>query len=114
YIPERGDLIWLDFDPQTGREQAGRRPVLVLSPAIYNRKAGLAVVCPITSHSKGYPFEISLPPKHAIQGVILTDHLKSLDWAQRRAQRVGKLSGETLEQVQHTIAALLGIYLNEP
>jgi mRNA interferase MazF len=109
YIPERGDLIWVDFDPHAGREQAGRRPALVLSPATYNGKAGLAIVCPITSRAKGYPFEVTLSEKHAINGVILVDHVKSLDWSKRRAEKAGRLVGPVLQHVQHTIALLLGI-----
>lgn len=79
YIPQRGDIIWLDFNPQAGREQAGRRPAFVVSPAAYNRKVGLALVCPVTSRVKGYPFEVVLPAGLAVTGVILSDQLKSLD-----------------------------------
>lgn len=79
YVPDTGDLIWLDFNPQAGREQAGRRPVVVLSPRAYNHKSNLAIVCPITSQVKGYPFEVSVPEGLPIGGVILADHLKSLD-----------------------------------
>jgi mRNA interferase MazF len=81
YVPERGDLLWLTFDPQAGHEQAGRRPALVLSPAAYNRRAKLALVCPITSRAKGYPFEVALPAALPLSGVVLADHLKSADWA---------------------------------
>lgn len=90
YIPERGDLVWLSFDPQAGREQAGRRPALVLSPALYNERAGLAFVCPITSRVKGYPFEVVLPEGLPVSGAILVDHLKSADWMARRAELAGK------------------------
>ena len=109
YVPDAGDLIWLDFTPQAGRKQAGRRPAVVLSPRSYNEKTSLAVVCPITSHAKGYPFEVPIPPGLRMGGVILSDHLKNLDWRQRQAQRAGKISRSLLEQVRNRIAALLQI-----
>lgn len=86
YIPDRGDIVWLDFNPQVGREQAGRRPALVLSPAAYNRKVRLALVCPITTKVKGYPFEVALPEGVGISGVVLADQVKSLDWQLRQAE----------------------------
>jgi mRNA interferase MazF len=85
YVPDRAHLVWLSFDPQLGREQAGRRPALILSPAAYNVRIGLAVVCPITSQLKGYPFEVPLPPGLPVSGAVLADHVKSLDWRARRA-----------------------------
>ncbi len=88
YAPDRGDAIWLDLNPQAGREQAGRRPVLVLSPASYNAKIGLLVCCPITSRVKGYPFEVAIPGGLPISGVVLSDHIKSLDWNARNADRI--------------------------
>jgi len=109
HVPDRGDLIWLDFDPQAGHEQAGRRPAVVLSPKAYNLQAGLAVVCPITSRVKGYSFEVPLPAGGSISGVILSDHVKSLDWRTRRASRAGKLSAESLEEVLHRLGVLLGL-----
>jgi len=109
YVPGVGDVIWLNFSPQLGREQAGRRPAVVLSPRIYNENAGLAIVCPITSKAKGYPFEVPMPVGARIQGVVLADHLKSLDWRQRQAQKAGKLPAATLEQVRETIATLLQV-----
>ncbi len=109
YVPEAGDLIWLDFTPQAGREQAGRRPVVVLSPRTYNEKTSLAVVCPVTSHAKGYPFEVPVPPGQSIKGVVLSDHLKSLDWHQRKAQKAGRITASLLAQVRDRIAALLGL-----
>src|SRR6266699_1470759 len=109
YVPVAGDLIWFDFTPQAGREQAGRRPAVVLSPRSHNEKTSLAVVCPVTSHAKGYPFEVAVPPGMEIKGVILSDHLKNLDWRQRRAQRAGRISQAVLEQVHNRIAALLQI-----
>jgi mRNA interferase MazF len=108
-VPEAGDLVWIDFTPQAGREQAGRRPAVVLSPRGYNEKAGLAVLCPITSHRKGYPFEAALPPSSRVRGVILADHLKSLDWRQRNAQKAGKLPPPILATVLGSISALLQI-----
>jgi mRNA interferase MazF len=109
YIPDAGDLIWLDFTPQTGREQAGRRPALVLSPADYNQRVGLAVVCPVTAHGKGYPFEVALPPGLRVGGVILSDHLKSIDWQNRRAERAGRAPKQVVAQVLDRVAALLAI-----
>ncbi|HEV1995388.1 MAG TPA: endoribonuclease MazF [Candidatus Acidoferrum sp.] len=109
YVPDAGDLIWLDFTPQTGREQAGRRPAVVLSPRNYNEKTSLAVVCPVTSQVKGYPFEVSLPPGLRIRGAILSDHLKNLDWRQRQAQKAGRIPASVLAQVRDRVAALLQI-----
>ena len=107
-VPDAGDLVWLTFDPQAGREQAGRRPALVLSPAQYNRKSGLALVCPITSHVKGYPFEVELPPGLPLSGAILADHVKSLDWRAQRAEPAGRLPKEVFHDVLDRLAALLG------
>jgi mRNA interferase MazF len=109
YVPDSGDVVWVDFSPQTGHEQAGRRPAVVLSPRIYNEKAGLAILCPITSQVKGYPFEVALPPKLQVRGVILADQIKSLDWRQRRVQRFGRLAPPVLDQVRQRIAALVGL-----
>lgn len=108
YIPDTGDLIWLTFDPQAGREQSGRRPALVLSPAAYNEKANLALVCPISSRVKGYPFEVPLPEGLAISGVVLSDHLKSLDWKQRKAEFVARVPAEVVSDVVARLAPLLG------
>ena len=88
YIPNRGDLVWLEFTPQTGSEQAGRRPALVISPKSYNGKVGLGLFCPITSRVKGYPFEVLLPEGSAVVGVVLADQLKSLDWRARKAKLI--------------------------
>ena len=108
-MPDAGDLIWLDFTPQTGREQAGRRPAVVLSPRSYNEKTSLAVVCPVTSLVKGYPFEVSLPAGSRIRGAILCDHLKNLDWRRRQAEKAGKIPRSILEQVRAREASLLEI-----
>ena len=99
YIPKKGDIIWINFNPQVGREQRGRRPGLVISPNIYNRKVGLVLVCPITSKIKGYPFEVSIPEQLPISGVILADQIKSLDYKTRQAEYICKLSKEKLVQV---------------
>lgn len=108
FVPEAGDLVWLTFDPQAGREQAGRRPALVLSPRIYNAKAGLALVCPITNQSKGYPFEVAVPSGHGVAGVILADHIMSVDWKARRAEKLGHCAVEVIEEVRAKLAPLLG------
>ena len=86
YIPERGDAVWIDMNPQSGHEEAGRRPALILSPGFYNKKAGLALLCPITNQMKGYPFEIVIPQGLNVSGVILSDQIKSFDWKTRRAE----------------------------
>ncbi len=108
WAPDSADLVWLTFDPQAGREQAGRRPALVLSPASYNRRSGLALVCPVTSRVKGYPFEVELPEGLPVGGAILADHVKSLDWQKRRAELAGRVPAEVLRDVQARLAALLG------
>jgi mRNA interferase MazF len=105
--PERGDFVWIDFDPQTGREQAGRRPALVLSPARYNRLAGLLVACPVTKQAKGYPFESVLPTELPVRGVVLADHVRSLDWRSRRSEFICKAPAEVLDQVAAKVHALL-------
>lgn len=86
YVPDRGDVVWLRFAPTAGHEQSGHRPALVISPAAYNGKVGLAILCPITSAAKGYPFEVSLPSDFAVKGVVLADQVKSLDWRARAAR----------------------------
>ena len=103
YIPTRGDIVWLSFTPQAGHEQSGHRPALVLSPKSYNDKTSLALLCPITSTSKGYPFEVPLPSQSAISGVVLADQIKSLDWRSRQArfqcQTTRQVIGEVLAKV---------------
>ena len=89
YVPERGHLVWLTFDPQAGHRQAGTRLALVVSPAKYNRKVGLALFCPVTSQVKSYPFEVLVPAGLKVQGAILSDQIKSLDWRVRRARFAG-------------------------
>jgi mRNA interferase MazF len=98
FVPDAGDLIWLTFDPRAGHEQAGRRPALVLSPKSYNQKSGLALVCPVTNQMKGYPFEVPVPRDRGVTGVILADRVKSLDWKQRQAERLGSVPPSTLSE----------------
>jgi mRNA interferase MazF len=107
YVPGRGALIWINFDPQTGREQAGRRPAVVLSPSNYNRKVGLAILCPITSKLKGYPFEVVLPAGLLVSGVILADQLKSLDWSARNASFIETLPLEVIDDLLAKSRSLL-------
>ena len=107
YIPARGDLIWLQFNPQAGHEQAGHRPALVISPVAYNRRVGLALCCPITSQVKGYPFEVALPSGLEVEGVILSDQLRSLDWRARKAKRIGRVPHEVLEEAVGKLLALV-------
>ncbi len=107
YVPERGDLVWLQFNPQAGHEQSGKRPALVLSPKAYNAKVGLAVFCPVTSKIKGYPFEVILPEKMEIEGAVLADQVKSLDWRVRKAKKLGRLPHGLLKEVFAKIRPLL-------
>jgi len=104
--PRRGDLVWLDFTPQAGHEQAGRRPALILSPESYNRKTGLALACPITNQAKGYPFEVPLGGG-PVTGVVLSDHVRSIDWRARRAGRAGKADEDTMADVCGKLTALI-------
>jgi len=108
FVPDAGDFVWLTFDPQAGREQAGRRPALVLSPKLYNARSGLALACPITNQAKGYPFEVAVPAGRGATGVILTDHLKSIDWKARRAEPLGRCPDEAMAEVRAKLAPLLG------
>ncbi|MBM3145542.1 MAG: endoribonuclease MazF [Chloroflexi bacterium] len=107
HIPNRGDVVWITFNPQAGHEQAGRRPALVLSPASYNGKVGLALLCPITSQIKGYPFEVLIPDGLRISGAILSDQIKSLDWNVRQAELVCKLPSATVDEVLQKVNTLL-------
>ncbi|HDL6962033.1 TPA: endoribonuclease MazF [Yersinia enterocolitica] len=106
YIPESGDIVWLDFDPQAGHEQAGHRPALVLSPAIYNEKVGLMLCCPMTTQIKGYPFEVIIAG--AKPSAVLSDQIKSLDWRKRNATRKGRVSAMELAEVRAKAKALIG------
>jgi len=107
YIPNRGDIVYLDFEPTRGREQRGHRPAFVLSPRRYNAKSSLALFMPITKQQKGYPFEVLLPPELQIQGVILADQIKCLDWKARGVQLVESVPENVVEEVQAKIEPLL-------
>ncbi len=107
YAPDRGDAVWLDFDSQSGHEQRGRRPAVIISPRSYNEKVGLALVCPITSQIKGYPFEVVLPKGLKIKGAILSDQIKSLDWQARKAKLIVKLPPTVVSDVLLRVSKLL-------
>lgn len=107
YVPARGDAVWITFNPQAGHEQAGRRPALVLSPSSYNGKVGLAILCPITSQIKGYPFEVTIPSGSKLGGVILADQVKSFDWRIRKAEFICKLPRKTTSEALDKLATLL-------
>ena len=107
YVPQRGDLVWLTFDPQAGHEQAGRRPAVVLTPLAYNEKVGLAVFCPITSRRKGYPFEVVIPDGLDVHGVILSDQVKSLDWRSRNAEFAARLPANAMAELTGMLWTLL-------
>jgi mRNA interferase MazF len=106
YTPNRGDYVWIDFTPQSGHEQMGKRPAIVISPKEYNEKVGLAILCPITSKEKGYPFEVKVNLKK-INGVILADQVKSLDWKSRNIEFISKAAKEELEQVIEKLSLLI-------
>ncbi len=107
YVPDRGDAVWLTFEPHAGHEQAGRRPAVVISPRRYNRLSGLALLCPVTSQIKGYPFEVLLPPGLSIEGAVLSDQIRSLDWRARRASRICVLPSVTIEEVIGKLQVLI-------
>ena len=107
YVPSRGDVIWITLNPQAGHEQAGRRPALVLSPSSYNGKVGLAILCPVTSQIKGYPFEVTIPTGSKVGGVVLADQVKSLDWRFRKAEFVCNLPRETTNEILDKLDTLL-------
>ena len=107
YVPERGDVVWITLNPQAGHEQAGRRPAVVLSPRSYNGKVGLAILCPITSQVKGYPFEVQIPSGLEVRGAILADQVKSLDWRAREAELMCTLPAEAIAEVLQKIRVLL-------
>ncbi len=107
YVPERGDVIWLQFNPQAGSEQAGHRPALVISPRSYNRRVGLALVCPITSRVMGYPFEVELPEGLEASGAVLCDQIKCPDWRARRATRLDSVPDGVLQEVTARILVLV-------
>ncbi|MBI3849253.1 MAG: endoribonuclease MazF [Verrucomicrobia bacterium] len=99
YVPDRGDVVWINFSPQAGHEQAGRRPAVVLSPRSYNKPSGLALFCPITNRAKDYPFEANLPQNAPVTGVVLADQVRNLDWHARRVEFIGELDLETLADI---------------
>jgi mRNA interferase MazF len=107
YVPARGDIVWLAFNPQSGHEQAGNRPAMVISPKEYNEKVGLALFCPITSKIKGYPFEVVIKIKDQIDGAILSDQIKSLDWLARKAQFIIQVPIEVVEEVMEKLKLLI-------
>ena len=109
FVPDRGDVIWISLDPRAGHEQAGRRPVLVLSPAAYNGKVGLAILCPTTNQIKGYPYEVEIPSGLNVSGVILSDQVKCLDWQARKAEFICKLSSKIIIEVQKKLNTLIRI-----
>ena len=106
YFPDRGDIVWLNFTPQAGHEQRGTRPAIIISPKIYNKKTNLALCCPITSNVKGYPFEVVVKGKK-IDGVILSDHLKNLDWKARDIKFIEKASAQVLKECIDKISTLI-------
>ena len=107
YVPDRGDVVWLEFDPQAGREQAGRRPAVILSPASYNRPTGHALCVPVSTKAKGYPFEVALPAGFPVQGVAFADQVKCQDWRARHAQYIAALPAPVVAHVLALTKALL-------
>lgn len=107
--PDQGDVLWLDHDPQAGHEQAGRRPTLVLSPKAYNAATGLMLCCPVTSQVKGYPFEVDLIGVKGLKGVVLSDHLRSLDWEARGAEKAGRAADDVVADVLAKMKVLLTV-----
>lgn len=109
YVPQRGDVVRINMNPQAGHEQAGSRPAVVLSPRNYNGKTGLAILCPVTSHIKGYPFEVVLPAGLPVSGAILSDQVKSLDWRVRNAELIGTLPDEVVSEIMQKLGTLLSM-----
>ena len=107
YVPRRGDIVWLTMNPQSGHEQAGRRPAAVLSPEAYNAKTGLALFCPVTSRIKGYPWEVPVPEGLPISGVVLSDQIRSLDWRIRRAEKIAELPPAAITEILGKLGVLL-------
>jgi mRNA interferase MazF len=106
YVPSRGDIVWVTLNPQAGHEQTGRRPALVLSPRTYNAKVGLAILCPVTSRIKGYPFEVAIPPGLPVAGAVLSDQVKSLDWRARKAELIYPLPPPVVAEVLSKLRTL--------
>ena len=109
YVPERGDVVWIHLDPQAGREQAGHRPALVLSSRAFNRSLNVIFCCPITRRAKRFEFDVPLPKGLAVKGVILTHHLKALDWRERGARFMARVPDEVVEDVLVMLASILNI-----
>ena len=109
YIPQCGDAVRISLNPQAGHEQAGRRPAVILSPRSYNGKTGLAILCPVTSHVKGYPFEVVLPADLPVTGAILSDQIKSLDWRVRDAELICTLPDKIVSEIMQKLVTLLSI-----
>jgi mRNA interferase MazF len=109
YLPNRGDVVWISLNPQTGHEQAGRRPAVVVSPLAYNRKVGLALLCPVTSQIKGYPFEVIIPQGLKLSGAVLSDQVKSLDWRARRAELICTLPKDAIDEVVQKLSTLVSL-----
>lgn len=107
YVPERGDIVWLEFNPQAGHEQAGHRPALVLSPSSYNKRTGLMLCCPITSRVKGYPFEVRVKTQDGVEGAVLSDQVKSLDWKVRCAKKKSEVPPGVMNDVLAKALTLL-------
>ncbi len=110
YLPQRGDIVWIEFDPSQGAEIKKRRPALIISPLSYNQKVGLALACPITSHAKDYPFEVTLSSQKNIKGVVLADHIKSLDWKERKVKFEEKASPELVNEVTEKLLLLIDVF----
>jgi mRNA interferase MazF len=108
-VPQRGDFVWLDFNPQAGREQAGHRAALVLSPKYYNLASGLCLAVPLTTRQKGYPFEVAVPPGLEARGVVLADQVRSMDWRIRRLEIIGPAPEEFVDTVASMVVALIGL-----
>ena len=106
YVPDAGDIVWLNFDPQAGHEQAGHRPAVVLSPASYNAKTRLLLCCPVTTQIKNYPFEVVIAGTP--RSIVLADQIRSVDWRRRRAKRKGAVSPAELAEVRSKARALIG------
>jgi mRNA interferase MazF len=107
YVPDRGDVVWISFNPQAGHEQAGRRPAVVISPAAYNGKVSLAILCPVTNQIKGYPFEVVIPQGLKVSGAVLSDQAKSLDWKARKAELICRLPDTVINEVLKKLTTLL-------
>jgi len=107
YVPERGDIVWLNFGPVRGHEQGGKRPALIISRSIYNERTDLAIICPITSRAKGYEFEVALPEDSPVHGVVLSDHARSLDWRARRAKFSTRVPHALVSRVADLISILV-------